>query len=955
MAIELATAYVSIVPSTKGIAGKLRGELGGPLSKVADESGKTAGRGFAANLATSAGRDLNRLGGGIVSGLGTAFRVGAAAVAAGIATSIGLGLRRLVGIEDAQAKMRGLGYTSAEVDVIMTNALDSVRGTAFGLADAAAVAAGTLAAGVKPGQELESVLKLVGDASTIAGADFNEMGAIFNKVGAANRLTMSEVNQLSERGIPIMQWLADEYGVTALEARKMVEQGEIDFQAFRSAIEENIGGAALESGNTTSGAFANMGAAAGRFGAALIGPVYNKARDFFNGVTDWLDNATDRIGPLATTVGEGLGAAFETVSGIVSGFVEGWKLGFDEIGQSVAATIGGPVRFGALARAAFDAVSEAVSTAIGWLRENEETIRTVAAAFGPAVGIVAGLAVTTNLLTRAWAILRAATPLGIVLALATGLVYAWQNSERFRAFVEGAARAVVRFRVPIAAVAALIVSTYIPAIVASRAAVVAATAAKAAAWVRGRIAAVSFFLFQIRYYGTLAVSAVSSAATQVGAWLYVQGQALATGAIIRAQAFVALVSGWARAGAAAVAGAATQAAAWLSTQTTAIASAVATRTTAVASVVMGWARMAAASLAGAAKVALAWMISLGPIALVIAAVVGLVVVIVKNWDTIREVVTRVARAVWDFVLRAWNAIRSGVTTAVNAVRNVVTGAFNAVRDAVTNAVNAVRDRATAAFNAVRDRIRTAVTAARTAVSGAFNAVRDAVTNAVNAVRDRATSGFNAVRDRMRDAVNNARDAVRTAFERIKTAVFDRVRDVLAKVRALPGDILSALGDLGSLLYDSGKKIIRGLIDGITDMAGNVKDAVGGVLTSARNMLPFSPAKEGPFSGRGWTLYAGRSIAEGLADGLDQRRRLVSTTTARLAADARASMSPILDGLEALDGSSFRSDARFAAPNVSAPDPEPIVVELNLAPDVRAVYRIERSAEGRTRALRQGGR
>src|SRR5690606_5481974 len=115
------------------------------------------------------------------------------------------------------------------VDKIMANALASVKGTAFGLDEAATVAAGVVAAGIKPGKELEGVLKLVADSATIAGSSMTEMGAIFNKVAAGNRLSMEEVNQLSDRGIPIMSALAKQYGVTAGEARKMVSKGKVDF------------------------------------------------------------------------------------------------------------------------------------------------------------------------------------------------------------------------------------------------------------------------------------------------------------------------------------------------------------------------------------------------------------------------------------------------------------------------------------------------------------------------------------------------------------------------------------------------------------------------------------------------------------------------------------------------------------------------------------------------------
>jgi hypothetical protein len=51
------------------------------------------------------------------------------------------------------------------------------------------------------------------------------------------------------------------------------------------------------------------------------------------------------------------------------------------------------------------------------------------------------------------------------------------------------------------------------------------------------------------------------------------------------------------------------------------------------------------------------------------------------------------------------------------------------------------------------------------------------------------------------------------------------------------------------------------------MAGATKDAVSSVLSGARNLLPFSPAKEGPFSGKGWTTYSGEAMMAGLAQGI----------------------------------------------------------------------------------------
>lgn len=233
--------------------------------------------------------------------IGSAMKKGFAVAGAGLAgvlgTALTKGFGRLKDIENAQAKLAGLGHSAKSVQTIMDSALASVKGTAFGLGDAASVAASTVAAGIAPGEDLTRVLKLMGDTATIAGADLGEMGSIFNKVAANGKLTLEEVNQLSDRGVPILQWVAEQYGVTGEAARKMVTEGKVNFAGFAQAIEENIAGAALKSGETTQGAFANMGAALGRFGATLLRDVYPLIGPFFGSITEWLDELNAKAGP----------------------------------------------------------------------------------------------------------------------------------------------------------------------------------------------------------------------------------------------------------------------------------------------------------------------------------------------------------------------------------------------------------------------------------------------------------------------------------------------------------------------------------------------------------------------------------------------------------------------------------------------------------------------------------
>ena len=278
---ELAHAYVAIRASTGGLRGDVRKALTG-LEPEATKTGQSMG----SKLSSGIGSVLKKS----AVGVGVA---GGAALAAGLTKGIG----RLNSIEQAEAKLSGLGNSASDVGSIMDNALASVKGTAYGLDEAATIAASAVAAGIKPGQDLERTLKLTGDAAAIAGTDLQSMGSIINKVATSDMMQMDVANQLMDAGIPILQMVGQELGVTAEEARKMASAGEISFEIFQNALEQGVGGAALKMGDTTQGAFRNMGAAAGRLGATLAGPFFDQAGGAFTGITDLLDDLNAKAGP----------------------------------------------------------------------------------------------------------------------------------------------------------------------------------------------------------------------------------------------------------------------------------------------------------------------------------------------------------------------------------------------------------------------------------------------------------------------------------------------------------------------------------------------------------------------------------------------------------------------------------------------------------------------------------
>jgi hypothetical protein len=120
----------------------------------------------------------------------------------------------------------------------------------------------------------------------------------------------------------------------------------------------------------------------------------------------------------------------------------------------------------------------------------------------------------------------------------------------------------------------------------------------------------------------------------------------------------------------------------------------------------------------------------------------------------------------------------------------------------------------------------------------WETIRDKTVEIWNAiwkfVSDLITKISNWVGDRIDDIVGFFQmlgaipGKVRQWFLEVFIGAKEKLGQLVDWVKGLPGRILSALGDLGRLLWNAGKKIIQGLWDGLKNMWRNVTDWVGNI-------------------------------------------------------------------------------------------------------------------------------
>lgn len=862
---EVASGTVPIFPTFTGFRSAVTSEV----ESTTDSAAQSFGDRFRAGI------------GGAVRGIGiavgTTLLAAAGTAAVGVGAIFSQGLDRALNLQDARAQLTGLGHDAESVQAIMDNALASVEGTAFGLDSAATVAASAVAAGIAPGEELTRTLTLTADAASIAGTSMDEMGSIINKVASSGRLTTDVLNQFHDRGVPLLQFIADEYGVTADAASEMVTRGEVDFATFQNALQNNVGEAAQASGDTARGAFANVGAALSRLGAMFLTGGVAGAPVLFQSIGGAVDRAAAALQPYAdqlnTAIGPAMaslagwidgidfGAVVAQVQGVVSGIVSAFQSGdLEGIGGSVGAIFAGiqphlpeimtavqgvGAAFGQFAGSLGGIVGpslDLLSGALGFLADNMETI-------GPLLP-----AIVTGMLL--W---NAATRVG------TGYALSLQAAEIARTPVM-LANSTIRLR---AATLEARMAAATAASTASTAANTGVTAANTGAQNAGVLTRIRGTAAIVAQRVAMVAGTVASGAAAAAQWA-LNAAMSANPIMLIVLAIAALVGGLI----------------WFFTQTELGQEIWSNFTQFLGE---AWANVSAWFMAVGDGIATWWNGLWQGISDFFS---GIWDGIVSFFTTYVQTMTAIYTAIGEAISTWWNGLWQGISDFFSAIWTgivaFVTAYIEGLRLVITTVVDAIVTWWNTTWTNISTTISTIWNGIVSFVSTAIENVRSTIANVLGVISTAWQTGWNNVTSFITDAWNNISNGVQGGID-----------TVVSFVQGLPDQVLSVLGNLGNLLLSSGQDLIQGFIDGITGMLGAVGDAVGGVMDFVGGFFPNSPAKRGQFSGSGWTRVrsGGRALREQFTDGFNEGPALdfAAVGAAALAPGTAAAAAPGVSG------------------------------------------------------------
>lgn len=313
--------------------------------------------------------------------------------------------------------------------------------------------------------------------------------------------------------------------------------------------------------------------------------------------------------------------------------------------------------------------------------------------------------------------------------------------------------------------------------------------------------------------------------------------------------------------------------------------------------------MAAQAMANAVRMAAAWVVAMGPIGWITTAVIGIVALIIANWDKVKaftikawgaisnflkglwEGIKKVASSVWGgikgFITGVWNGIKKAATTIWNGIKTYFTTVFkiyktifttvwNTIKKVVTAVWNGLKNTASSVWNGIKSFFSTVLGGIKNFFVNNWNKIKSTTTTVFNTVKTFIRSVWNKIKSTVANVVGGIWKAVSGKFNDIKNTVGTKMNDVRSKIKSIWDKVMSFFKGIN--LYNIGKNIIQGLIRGVGGMASSLykkaSDIVGNVKNTFTKLFKIhSPSR--------WMRdEIGYNLGAGMAVGLDKSTNTV---------------------------------------------------------------------------------
>ena len=868
MAIEIATAFVQVVPSMKGVGKAIESAFGSASETAGNTAGIKAGNGFAGGFGAKLG---------VITGIAQSV--------AGKAIEAFMGLSgEITSASDSAQKFASTlnfaGVSEQQIKRLTASTQDYADKTVYDLNDIRNTTAQLAANGVP---NYDRLAEAAGNLNAVAGGSadtFKSVAMVLTQTAGQGKLTTENWNQLSD-AIPgasgKIQQALKEAGAYTGNFRDAMADGQITAQEFNDAIMSlGFTDAAVEaatSASTIEGATGNLEAAFVKLGASVL----DTAKPAITGGMSWIADGVTNAVPVVQAGIEGLIGWFQRLyskleeNGAITAFKSAWDTIRDAIMgvvnmvidwahmippdglangiKLVADTLNWFVRHGKELAPIIIGIGTAFAAVKGYQALNSGlqaltgTMNTVTTA---AKGVSNGIMLMTDLGGPVAMLKQMAGGLSLVKTAQT----AWSTATKMATAVQGAFNAVIAAN-PIGAIAVAV------------AAVVAALAWFFTQTEAGRKAWAAFTSWLSETWAAL-VEGAKAIWNGLGEFLANLWAAISGGITSAWTSITSFLSG-----------------VWngISTTATTIFNGIRDFIVNVFTVIGALIVAPLQAIQNGINTVFGWILSF----------------ITQQMNSTNTVWSTVWTAIYNVVSTIFGLISSCISTVVNAIRTVIVvflsflkgdwqGAWDAIKSFFTTTWDGIVAFLTPIINGIKTTIGNVLNAIQSvwasiwnAISGVvstiWNAISGVVSTCIQNVRNTISTVLNAISGVWTSVWNRVSSFLGNIWHGITSAVSNGIQSVSNTVGRIKSTVLGAVSGAGRWLYDTGRQVIQGLINGIGGAFKWVKDTIGNL---GKNLIGWAKGVLGIHSpSRIFRDEVGKWIPAGMAQGIDKASGLVA--------------------------------------------------------------------------------
>lgn len=857
MAIEIATAFVQVVPSMKGVGKAIESAFGSASETAGNTAGIKAGNGFAGGFGAKLG---------VITGIAQSV--------AGKAIEAFMGLSgEITSASDSAQKFASTlnfaGVSERQIKRLTASTQDYAEKTVYDLNDIRNTTAQLAANGVP---NYDRLAEAAGNLNAVAGGSadtFKSVAMVLTQTAGQGKLTTENWNQLSD-AIPgasgKIQQALKEAGAYTGNFRDAMADGQITAQEFNDAIMSlGFTDAAVEaatSASTIEGATGNLEAAFVKLGASVL----DTAKPAITGGMSWIADGVTNAVPVVQAGIEGLIGWFQRLyskleeNGAITAFKSAWDTIRDAIMgvvnmvidwahmippdglangiKLVADTLNWFVRHGKELAPIIIGIGTAFAAVKGYQALNSGlqaltgTMNTVTTA---AKGVSNGIMLMTDLGGPVAMLKQMAGGLSLVKTAQT----AWSTATKMATAVQGAFNAVIAAN-PIGAIAVAV------------AAVVAALAWFFTQTEAGRKAWAAFTSWLSETWAAL-VEGAKAIWNGLGEFLANLWSAISGGITSAWTSITSFLSG-----------------VWngISTTATTIFNGIRDFIVNVFTVIGALIVAPLQAIQNGINTVFGWILSF----------------ITQQMNSTNTVWSTVWTAIYNVVSTIFGLISSCISTVVNAIRTVIVvflsflkgdwqGAWDAIKSFFTTTWDGIVAFLTPIINGIKTTIGNVLNAIQSVWASIWNAISGVVSTCIQNVRNTISTVLNAISGVWTSVWNRVSSFLGNIWHGITSAVSNGIQSVSNTVGRIKSTVLGAVSGAGRWLYDTGRQVIQGLINGIGGAFKWVKDTIGNL---GKNLIGWAKGVLGIHSpSRIFRDEVGKWIPAGMAQGIDKASGLVA--------------------------------------------------------------------------------